>query len=299
MQKLFIHTFGMLLTAALFGFCNAGKPSEQLNTAPLSSNDSLPYDLQTPSLTINFVTEALREISGLSPSDTPGLFLAIADERGEVFFIESERGGEVKRQILFRDKGDFEGIELAGKSIWAVKSDGDLFELSDWKKGQPTVAEYKTPLKKSDDVEGLAYDPWRKCLLLACKQHPDSSGNRQIWSFDLKSKTLGNTPVYLVDPTAVNQLLPYTETEKQDFFSPSAIALHPKTKDVYLISTALKRLVVLDYHSGNIKHVVRLDKKLLPQPEGLAFDQAGNLFIGSEGKKGEGLLLKFDYHGNK
>jgi uncharacterized protein YjiK len=299
MQTLFIRSFGMLLLAALFGFCNAGKPeaTEQASLQPIS--DSLPYDLQNPALTINFVTEALKEISGLGPSDTPGLFLAIADERGEVFFIEGERGGRVRRQILFREKGDFEGVELVGKSIWAVKSDGDLFEISDWKKVQPTVTEYKTPLKKVDDVEGLAYDPWKKSLLLSCKQNPDSSGLRRIWSFDLKSKTLGQSPVYTVDPEEVNKLLPYNNAEKQDYFSPSAIALHPKTRDVYLISTALKRLVVLDYHSGAIKHVNRLDKRLLPQPEGLAFDQAGNLFIGSEGKKGEGLLLKFEYKGNK
>jgi uncharacterized protein YjiK len=299
MQKLFVHTFGLLLAAALFGFCNAGKSDVTVQVPLQPPNDSLPYNLQNPALTINFVEEALKEISGLSPSDTPGIFLAIADERGEVFFIDGERGGRVKRQILFREKGDFEGIELAGKSIWAIKSDGDLFELSDWKKGQPAVSEYKTPLKKSDDVEGLTYDPWRNCLLLACKQNPDSSGIRQIWSFDLKSKTLGSAPVYSVDPLEVNKLLAYSDNEKQDFFSPSAIALHPKTKDVYLISTALKRLVVLDYKSGKIKHVNRLDKKLLPQPEGLLFDEAGNMFIGSEGKKGEGLLLKFMYNGNK
>lgn len=299
MQKLFVHTFGLLLTAALFGFCNAGKPDLATQAAQQPAADSLPYDLQNPSLTINFVAEALKEISGLSPGDTPGLYLAIADERGEVFIIEGERGGRVIRQILFREKGDFEGVELAGKSIWAVKSDGDLFELSDWKKAQPTVREYKTPLKKSNDVEGLAYDPWRKCLLLACKQNPDSATVRQVWSFDLKSKTLNSSPSYTIDPIEVNKWLAYGNSEKQDFFSPSAIALHPLTRDVYLISTALKRLVVLDYNSGKIKHVNRLDKKLLPQPEGLAFDQAGNLFIGSEGKKGEGLLLKFDYKGNK
>lgn len=299
MQKLFVHTLGLLLTAALFGFCNAGKPDLSTPANHQAALDSLPYDLQNPALTINFVSEALKEISGLSPSDSPGIFLAIADERGEVFIVEGERGGKVKRQILFREKGDFEGVELAEKSIWAVKSDGDLFELYDWKKEQPTVNEYKTPLKKSDDVEGLTYDPWRKSLLLACKQNPDSSGLRRIWSFSLKSKTMDTLPVYTVDPIEVNKLLAYAETEKQDFFSPSAIALHPKTKDVYLISTALKRLVVLDYASGKIKHVNRLDKKLLPQPEGLSFDQAGNLFIGSEGKKGEGLLLKFEYKGNK
>ncbi|HLP95737.1 MAG TPA: SdiA-regulated domain-containing protein [Saprospiraceae bacterium] len=300
MQKLLPQpSFGLVIFTVILGFCNAQKPQSGPAGSASVAGDSLPYDLQNPSLTINLVSESLKEISGLGPSDTPGYYIAIADERGEVFFIDGERGGAISRRILFREKGDFEGVEMVGKTIWALKSDGDLFEITDWKKGAPVVAEYKTQLKKSDDLEGLAYDPWRKCLLLACKQNPDSTGKRQVWAFNLKSKTLESNPVYSVDPEEVNRLVAYGESEKHDFFSPSAIALHPKTQDVYLISTALKRLVVLDYKSGAIKHVQTLNKKLLPQPEGLAFDADGNLIIGSEGKKGEGLLLKFEYKRNK
>jgi uncharacterized protein YjiK len=64
---------------------------------------------------------------------------------------------------------------------------------------------------------------------------------------------------------------------------------------VYVISAALKRLVVLNKETGKIISANRLEKKLLPQPEGIAFDRDGNLHLSSEGKKGEGLLLKFNY----
>lgn len=300
MQKLLLQHFGFIFFAAIFGFCNAQKADPASNQSGSSiAGENLPYDLQNPSLTINLVNESLKEISGLSPSDSAGFYLAIADERGEVFWIDGERGGAVVRQVLFREKGDFEGVEMVGQTIWAAKSNGDLFEITNWIKSAPEVVEYNTSLKKSNDVEGLAYDPWRKALLLACKENPDSAGSRGVWVFNLTTKSLDPAPAYTIDPEEVNKMLPYSENEKHDFFSPSAIALHPKSKDVYVISTALKRLVVLDYKSGQIKHVHRLDKKLLPQPEGLSFDAAGNLFIGSEGKKGEGLLLKFDYKRNK
>jgi len=92
----------------------------------------------------------------------------------------------------------------------------------------------------------------------------------------------------------VNELLPYLDQEKHHYFSPSGIAVHPITGDVYVLSTALKRLVVLDYTTGKIRYAVRLDKKVLPQPEGIAFDSEGNLFLASEGKKGEGMLLRFN-----
>jgi len=291
-------SFGLVFPALVICFCNAQKPA----SAPPSNftilTDSLPYDLQNPSLTINLVSEALKEISGLSPTDSAGIYLAIADERGEVFFIDGNGGGAVFNRVLFREKGDFESVEMVDKTIWAAKSNGDLFEIKNWQKNLE-VAEHKTSLKKHNDVEGLAYDPRRKSLLLACKENPDSLYPRGIYAFNLKTKTLEESPVYSIQPEEVNFHVPYSETEKHDYFSPSGLAVHPQTGDVYVISTSLKRLVVLDYKSGKIKFAQRLDKKILPQPEGISFDPAGNLLLSSEGKQGEGMLLRFEFKQKK
>jgi uncharacterized protein YjiK len=260
--------------------------------------DTLPYDLQNPSFIINLVSEELKEISGLSPTDSAGIYLAIADEKGEIFFIDGAGGGAILRTVLFREKGDFEGVEMVGKCLYAVKSDGDIFEIGCWDGDVPNIVEYKTPLKKSDDVEGLCYDEKRFALLFACKQNPDSAGLRRIFAFNLKTKQLSDKPVYSIDPEAVNRMVPL-DGDKNRYFSPSGIAIHPKTGDVYVISSTQKRIVVLDYKTGAVRYAARLDKKLLPQPEGIAFDAAGNLYLSSEGKKGEGLVFKFDYKAPK
>lgn len=299
MQKLPFFSLSMAFPAFILCFCHAQKPATPPNPTFALISDSIPYNLEAPSLTINLVSDELKEISGLSPTSTPGEYLAIADERGEVFFVDGNGGGAVTRRVLFRDKGDFEGIEMVGNTIWALKSNGDLYEITDWKNTTPTVEEHKTFLKKYNDLEGLAYDPWRKALLLACKEKPDSMYPRHIYAFDLASKTLAETPAYTIQPEDVNRLVDYGPVEKHDAFSPSGIAVHPLTGDVYVISTALKRLVVLDYKTGKVKFAQRLDKKLLPQPEGISFDPAGNLLLSSEGKQGEGLLLKFDFKGKK
>lgn len=263
--------------------------------SPVHPQDSLPYRLAAPSLVINLVSGDLQEISGLSPTDEPGVFCAVSDEKGEILFIDGAGGGAILRRILFREKGDFEGVERAGKCLYALKSDGDLFEIAHWQQGQPKVTVYKTPLTKADDVEGLGYDARRHALLLACKGNPDSSAPRRVYAFDLQTYQLDTAPVYTVNPLEVNELIPYGTDDKPHFFSPSGIAVHPLTGDIYILSSALKRLVVLDYGTGAIRYAARLDKKMLPQPEGIGFDPAGNLFIGSEGKKGEGLLLRFDF----
>jgi uncharacterized protein YjiK len=299
MQKLPALTFGVAFPALVLCFCNANNPVVTPSPSFTTVSDSIPYRLQNPSLTINLVSTELKEISGLSPADSPGVYVAIADERGEVFFVDGNGGGAVFQRVLFREKGDFEGVEMVDKSIWAAKSNGDLFEITNWKKTPPQVSEYKTSLKKTNDVEGLAYDPWRKALLLACKENPDSLYPRHIFVFNLKSKTLDDAPAYTINPEEINRLVPYLDTEKHDYFSPSGIAVHPLSGDIYVISTALKRLVVLDYKSGKLKFAQRLDKKILPQPEGISFDTAGNLLLSSEGKQGEGLLLKFDFTGKK
>jgi len=262
----------------------------------VTTTEKLPYNIGAPTLVINLANDELKEISGLSPTDTPGVFCAIADERGEIFFLNAQKGGTVTRRVLFRDKGDFESLEMVGQVLYALKSNGALFEITHWKEGtdKMEIHEYKTSLT-TDDLEGMCYDSKRHALLFATKEDPLSDISRKIYAFSLKTKTLEPNPVYTINPQEVNRILPYDLGEKQHYFSPSGIAIHPITKEVYVISTALKRLVVLNPATGAIKLVVRLDKGLLPQPEGITFDAQGNLFLSSEGKKQEGLLLKFNY----
>ena len=83
--------------------------------------------------------------------------------------------------------------------------------------------------------------------------------------------------------------------QKIDFF-PSAIAVHPVTHDIYLLSTRDTKCMAIYSHDGKFKMVQFIDKELMPQPEGICFSPEGQLFISSEGKKGEpGNLFEFDF----
>lgn len=260
--------------------------------------DSLPFDLSRPSQIIELNDPELQEISGLGPTTQAGVLVAVSDERGEIYFLDVNDGGRILQRVLFREKGDFEGVEVVGSCLYGLRSDGRIYEMglhngADDKKGK--AREIKTFLTKQHDVEGLGYDPVRKRLLVVGKGDPRENDPRPIYTFEHHDRQLDSQAVYVIHPNEVNTRVPYDPTEKHDFFSPSGIAVHPTTGQVYVISTALKRLVVLDGVSGHILEAVRLDKKLLPQPEGIAFDEQGHLWISCEQKDDKpARLLRFD-----
>jgi len=78
--------------------------------------------------------------------------------------------------------------------------------------------------------------------------------------------------------------------DKVEFF-PSGIAVHPSTHDIYIISTKGNKCIACYNHSGQLKSFEYLDKDLLPQPEGICFDAAANLYISTEGKHGEAAAI--------
>ena len=145
---------------------------------------------------------------------------------------------------------------------------------------------------------------------MACKakagQEKTFKHKKGIYAFDLTTKTLGEAPVYFVSLDSVNSYLAkdpaIRKLEKvveffseEDFdFSPSAIAIHPITGNIFLTSSVGKLLLVLS-PNGQIMHIEKLSKKVHPQPEGLCFDPAGTLYISNEGKGEDGLIYRFNY----
>lgn len=275
--------------------CEASKPVAHSGTSLLSS-DSLPYDLSSPAKKYVFEDPALIEISGIGFTSTPGILVSIADEKGEVLMIDLNQEGTVIQRIPFKEKGDFEGIEMVGDTIYAIQSNAKLFEIINWKNNNtpPTVNIYTSKLNEENDIEGLGYDPVSRQLLIACKENPELKTKRDIWGFDLRTKQLSEKPKYSIDPDVIDKLVEPQEDDKERYFSSSGIAVQPGTGDLYVTSSALKRLAVIDGRSGELKYAIRIDRQLLAQPEGIAFDKDGNMYISSEGKKQQGYILKYE-----
>jgi uncharacterized protein YjiK len=276
-------SFAVALLASALATSGCGDPTSSgtagVDTAAVGQLADVPYDLANPDEVFRLEPDLL-EISGLAIRDD-GRLLAIYDEAGVLFVIDSASGVSVDRR-RFAGAGDFEGVEWVNGVTWVLRSDGNLFRIPD---DGGTTTEIDTPLRSRCDAEGLGYDRIGRVLLIVCKEDPGEgfSGARSVYSFDLRTNTLSATPVLLVERRMV---------DAGEQFKPAAVAVHPETRRVYIVSSVRKLLVVLT-PAGNLESMAALDAGLLPQPEGIVFAPDGTMFISSEGVDGPSTILRF------
>ena len=230
--------------------------------------------------------QELVEISGIAWLDKDR-FACVQDELGKIF-IYSLASRSVVNEIPFGDAGDYEGIAVTGGTAYVVRADGKLFEVAGFESGKPSVKQYATHLTVKQDVEGLCYDAKGGRLLVSIKgSETHTKDYKGIYGFDLSSKTMAKEPVYKIDLTQPA----LTSGKKKNTFQPSDLEIHPKSGDLYITDAATGKLAVMKT-SGEVTQVYSLSKSEFTQPEGISFNNQGEMFISNEGAKGKGNILK-------
>ncbi len=110
--------------------------------------------------------DTLREISGLTSLDVNSC-ACVQDENG-ILFIYDVVKNEIRAQQVFGGDGDYEGIAKVGESVYVMRSDATLFEISNYTSDKLKVTTYKTNVP-AQDCEGLCYDREHQRLLIAVK----------------------------------------------------------------------------------------------------------------------------------
>jgi len=293
--------FIILLTV----FTSCDRPKK--NKKSIEPNTIIGYNLSTPDR-VYVLPLALQEISGITEIDSTTI-ACIQDERETVFFYDLNTG-QIIRKIDFGFKGDYEGITRLNTTLYVLRSDGTITEIKNFNSDKFIRSTYTTGIPWKDN-EGICYDPGNNNLLITPKETPgkgsEDKGKRFIYGFSLTTKKLIPEPVFTIELAVIDSFalannikVPMKKKKKGNGKEPdikfliSAIAIHPKTGKLFLLSSADKLLFVLNM-KNEIEYMEKLNPGLFKQPEGITFMNNGDMFISNEGKKSSPTLVRFNY----
>ncbi|MES2064990.1 MAG: SdiA-regulated domain-containing protein [Bacteroidota bacterium] len=259
--------------------------------AAVSGVSPVGYDLNNP---VKYDMPAeLLEISGIAFNNgDASIIYAEQDEEGKIFYF---RPGDSKiKHVKFGKAGDYEDVAILNNQAVMLRSDGSLFSfpLAEVKAGQiNSVKEFKKILP-TGEYEGLHADGGK--LYALCKQCAGKDHNKECNGYIFNLAADGNitqSGTFTIDVQKIAALIGKGKLR----FHPSALAKNPLTKQWYVLSSVNKLIVVLD-EQWNVQQVYPISGKTFLQPEGMAFDKQGNLYISNEGDKvTNGNILLFKY----
>lgn len=264
------------------------------------------YDLGAPKKYI--MSESLHEISGIcllrGNADT---LYAIEDEKGRLYSFHL--GDNRFPSYKFGNRGDYEDVTILNDAEFVVlRSDGSLFvfPMGLIRGGDNRAVQGYLHILPRGEYEGLCSVPSGVGprglqgdaggkLIVLCKNCPDDDQRDEVSGYVLEYRAGSGHKLAITDHFKVQvpaEKLHSIHTKIK--FHPSAVARHPMTGEWYIVSSVNKVIVVLDDH-WQVKGMYDLDPVLFKQPEGLAFDKKGNMYISNEGVQGNANVLYFSY----
>ena len=78
--------------------------------------------------------------------------------------------------------------------------------------------------------------------------------------------------------TPQNKFTDLSDCLSQLIFNPTAMAIHPKTNEIYILSSENRSIVVFNQF-GEVQNLIFLDEKLVSNPKAMTFHPSGDLLI--------------------
>ena len=247
---------------------------------------NIPYDFSKPSKVVT-LAKSLNEISGIQSIKNDTL-LCVDDERLNIYKFDLGKN-KIVSEYGENVAGDAEDIVVIGKTAYILcAKKRAIYIYNNYQTSMANPRTVKLQLKKKHDPEGMCFSKENGTLLIACKGDPEpKSSKRKVFAFDLQKEKLIKKPFFTINSRKLNAY------QSGKTFNPSGIAIHPKTNDIYLISSkSLKLIIRLDTRGRKILGEKKLKGKLFNQPEGISFLKNGDLVIASEaGKKSKAKIF--------
>lgn len=261
-----LFVLGTLGILSVLGFMllNQTDHSESLSDITIQQKWELPKDL--------------NEISGIAWLNDETI-ASVQDEDG-VIFIYDLKSNKVVDRIEFAGNGDYEGIAINGDNAYVMRSDGVIYEVLRFRESGKKISSFNTGFSSKNNVESLTYDAQNSSLIAAPKDRDQSDDFKGLYQIPLDSKMMNAQPSIKINMND-GAFKDYKKKKAYKTFSPSDVAIHPKTGEYYVLEGKNPKLVILD-KDGTITKVHVLDKKIFEQPEGITFSPDGTLYISNE-----------------
>ena len=252
------------------------------------------YELRTPQK--RQLAKVLNEVSGLTFNTDSNSLLVISDSKRKVFSINLKTQKLRDYAEKFSKQEDFEDLVKIGDTVYVLISNGTILAVGPNAKDSTATRAYPFWLEGSNDFEALYYDPAIRGLVMLCKScaHEKGRGVRTAYRFDLQSRRFDSSELYTISSDSVKAAVKKTDAT----FKPSAAAIHPVDKRLYILSSAGTLMVIADT-KGRVLEAYNLNPDKNPQAEGLTFAPNGTMFISNEGKYGKATLHIYPYKGQK
>ncbi len=250
------------------------------------------YDLNNPAKI--FLGDALSEISGISFYPKDSSVFAISDESGSLFKIHLNKRF-LTEQWEFDKKRDYEDVIQSGEIFYVLESNGNIEKLKFNSTGDTVVNRrsiFPGDNNKKNEFESLYYDDEYKGLVMICKDcEDDNSDFTSAYMYDHANNKF-TPPIFRIELESIAKKIGVDKIK----FRPSAAALNPLTKDVWIVSSTNQLIVVID-RKGDVKDIYTLNPVIFNQPEGITFTPWGDLLIANEAgdKYSSATLLIFKH----
>ncbi|WP_374949654.1 SdiA-regulated domain-containing protein [Mucilaginibacter sp.] len=280
-----ITIFSLLVIGIIGSSCSQSQKSVPYGPAGYDLSKPVKYPMPTE----------LLEISGIAfnNGDASRVY-AEQDEDGNIYAF---RPGDKKiMPVTFGKHGDYEDIAVIGGRIVVLRSDGKIFSasLNQVNTGKLTdVKEFKD-LLPAGEYEGMFADqPANKLYVLLKQSAEKKSKESGGFIFNVSANDdISPAGEFQLDVKKIAELSAGKHKMK---FRPSALAKNPFNKQWYILSSVNRLLIIAD-ENFNIKQTISLKPNAFLQPEGIAFDKQGNLYISNEGNDiNNGNILMFKY----
>ncbi|WP_400261465.1 SdiA-regulated domain-containing protein [Sphingobacterium sp. SG20118] len=241
-----------------------------------------------------FLPDALHEISGIAfPQESSQYIFANEDEHGIVYFFAP--GEQNLQQIKFAKKGDYEGIAINNGYVAVMESRGTIYTFPHADMSQKNASNVKVAesLIPKEEYESLAASTADSLLYVLCKKCTVDKGSKTLTGYILalaKDGEVSRKGEFKIDEEQIDRL----SSLNGKSFRPSALTKNTQTNEWFILSSINKMLVVAN-DKWEVIGAYPLNPTVFNQPEAIAFDHSGNLYIGNEGgdKTNKATLIKF------